>query len=540
MRTIEQSLASRRDDDIPLVQVLGISGSVSQSYSYAQVLRAAAALASTLRTQPAEAADGGTAGRAVGLVMGNSPAFVIADLALLAERQIEVPVPLAFTAEQAASMLGTVDLCLVDVPGLARLEQWGVAEVLPTDCQVQLVDPEELLAQPLAEPLFSNNSQAPADDWICKIIHTSGTTSRPKGVRIRSAGLEALIASLRRVLPLADEARRYLSLVPLSLLIEQVSGLYLVMTEGGTLNLLPTETSLVGSTASAPQQILPIIAGSRPTALVISPAIAEAFAAAADALAQAEVPVLPGLFGRTKTPLICCGGAPVDVDVLTRLAQHGVDIYEGYGLSENSSVVSWNVPGANRPGTVGRPLEHVQVRCAEDGELLVKSSSLFAGYTRTDPSSCFVDDDGWLHTGDLARIDADGYLRIVGRKKSVIITAAGRNISPEWVEAQYVSCPLVHAVAVVGDGFPELHGLFMVGQGVTPDQVLAQIEAYGKQHLSEVERVKVAHLVPDNEGNFRRFFTVTGRPRREVVREAIVADTLPPITLDGVAGGGQG
>src|SRR2546425_235830 len=93
----------------------------------------------------------------------------------------------------------------------------------------------------------------------------------------------------------------------------------------------------------------------------------------------------------------------------------------------------WSRPPCS---STSRPLRHVRVSVAPDGELLVKSSSLFAGYTRSDPSGCVIDEDGWLHTGDLAEIDADGFIRITGRKKNLIITSAGRNVSPEWVEAQ--------------------------------------------------------------------------------------------------------
>ncbi|XES01486.1 hypothetical protein HEP87_64085 [Streptomyces sp. S1D4-11] len=148
--------------------------------------------------------------------------------------------------------------------------------------------------------------------------------------------------------------------------------------------------------------------------------------------------------------------------MLQRLDAYGLTVHEGYGLSENSSVVSWNFPGAVRFGTVGRPLDHVRAELAEDGELLIRSTSLFAGYTREDPSSVVVDDQGRLHTGDLAEIDADGYLRITGRKKNLVITAGGRNVAPEWVEARYRELGFVREAAVVADGLDQVHGLFVI------------------------------------------------------------------------------
>jgi long-subunit acyl-CoA synthetase (AMP-forming) len=219
--------------------------------------------------------------------------------------------------------------------------------------------------------------------------------------------------------------------------------------------------------------------------------------------------------------LICCGGAPVHPEVLHHLADLGIPIYEGYGLSENSSVVSWNRPGAARIGTVGTPLPHVEVRLAADDEILVRSTSLFDGYTRDDPSSCPVDEQGWLHTGDLGAIDDDGFLRVTGRKKNMIITSSGRNIAPEWVEAQYATIPGVSAVAVVGNELEAVHGLFLVEPGKPLPQIRAAIEAFGAAHLSEIDRVQVAHVVHNDEEIYRQYFTVTGRPIRAVVQRAV-------------------
>ncbi len=252
----------------------------------------------------------------------------------------------------------------------------------------------------------------------------------------------------------------------------------------------------------------------------------DAFATAADEAAGSGRAVAPALFGTPAAPLLCCGGAPVHPDLLRRLDDHGLPVHEGYGLSENSSVVSWNTPAARRIGTVGRPLPHVRVRIADDGELLVNSTSLFAGYTRDDPSSLILDADGWLRTGDLARLDAEGFITITGRKKNVIITAAGRNIAPEWVEAQYAQLPFVRAVAVVGDGLTALHGLFLVEESTDLAVAEAAVKEFGEQHLSEVERVAVPHIAVADDRLYRRFFTVTGRPVRAAVLSALSQGTL--------------
>jgi long-subunit acyl-CoA synthetase (AMP-forming) len=512
VRAVERALARHAESDATLVQVLDADGGRAAAFSYREITRAAQALASRLGAVP-ETTDGS---RRVGVLCGNTPEFVVADLALLAARRTEVPVPLAFSRDQAAGLLLEAEICLVDEFGAARLDEWGRDNVLPAGCRVVEIRLAELVrgTVPYAVP-------AGDEDWICKIIHTSGTTSLPKGVRIRSHGVDALIGSLHSAMP-ARAFTRYVSFVPFSLLIEQVTGLYLVVLDGGCVTLLPPDAPLVGTSGAAVETVLPLLAAARPTAVVATPAPVTALLAAARRASAAGEDVSRALFGTEQTPLICCGGAPVHPDTLRELDTFGIAVHEGYGLSENSSVVSLNTPGARRIGTVGRPLDHVSVRLGEDGELLVRSASLFAGYTREDPSSCDVV-DGWLHTGDLASIDEDGYLTITGRKKNVIITAAGRNVAPEWVEAQYTRLPFVRAVAVVGNGLPALNGLFVIDPDTDPAEAQRAIAAFGAEHLSAVERVEKVHLMSTEDAAYRRLFTVTGRPVRKAITKQLLS-----------------
>ncbi|GAX57648.1 AMP-binding protein [Streptomyces olivochromogenes] len=521
--SLAQGLLERAGSDAVMVRVLAADGSAPAAFSYRDLTGAALALAARLQEQ-AQAL--GRPAR-VGLLAENSPEWVVADLAALFAGAVEIPVPTAFTAQQAASLLESADLCLTDAAGEAALARWHAGtprSVLPDGCPVLPLDLPGLARapRPAAPP------QIPAHDQIVKVIHTSGTTSAPKGVQIRRHGLDELLTSLRaRTRPEIFE--RYLSIVPLSLLIEQVAGLYMPFLAGGSVSFLPPGTALVGTAADAAPRMLTLLRAARPTALVVPPTVAGLFLALCDQQPAESVPERHRrIFGHDGPVFIACGGAPVPPEILQRLDAHGLTVHEGYGLSENSSVVSWNFPGAVRFGTVGRPLDHVHAELADDGELLIRSTSLFAGYTREDPSSVVVDDQGRLHTGDLAEIDADGYLRITGRKKNLVITAGGRNVAPEWVEARYRELGFVREAAVVADGLDQVHGLFVIDAALDPDTARREITDFGRHKLSGIERAAVVHLMSEDDPAYATCFTVTGRPRRDVVRAHVLDQPRTP------------
>ncbi|MEN9864411.1 MAG: hypothetical protein RL748_1, partial [Pseudomonadota bacterium] len=218
MKFMDKILANCIDrGHAPMVEVLGENGA-AQTWSYAEILAAARAVCQIL--EPTEKQLGRKL--SVGLVARNSPEWVAADLGLLLTQSIEIPVPLAFAAEQAWHLLKSADVCLVDAAGQTRLQQWQEKNPdfkLPTVVQIDI---DSLLQQ--SHTLPAQALSHTNDDHLCKVIHTSGTTSAPKGVRIRCAGIDALISSLDRRLSVRNNSR-YLSVVPLSLLIEQVTGL---------------------------------------------------------------------------------------------------------------------------------------------------------------------------------------------------------------------------------------------------------------------------------------------------------------------------
>ena len=503
----------------PMVEVMAMGAGTARRYTRGEVLHAVKVMTHDLAALPSKP----TGDDKIGLIMKNSPEWVVADLALMASGRVEVPVPLAFASDQALHLLDGVTHCLVDRAGQARLQEWlAVAPAGTPKPMAHLIELDALLQAPHENTV---TAYMPDEQSICKVIHTSGTTSRPKGVRIRHAGLSALMASLQeRITP--GHYRRYLSLVPLSLLIEQVTAAYMTFLEGGTLVFLPPQQPLLGESGATTRALLPCLAQASVTALTLPPVVVEALLAACRAHQDESLESrCQRLFGHSEPAFIACGGAPTAPAVIAELAAYGIPIYEGYGLSENSSVVAWNAPSCFKAGTVGKPLNHVTVKLSADGELLVKSRSLFAGYAGTDPSSCEVDADGWLHTGDVGAMDDQGFIRVFGRKKNLIITANGRNVSPEWVESRYKSLDCVDQAVVFGDGLACLHGFFVISPDVSIEHATAQIQAFGLGHLSDVERVERVVASKASPDLYERYFTVTGRPKREAIWTHITSQT---------------
>ena len=270
-----------------------------------------------------------------------------------------------------------------------------------------------------------------------------------------------------------------------------------------------------------------------PDALVLTPGMVQSLANQLQALTETSEITNESerntlLFGSADVPFIACGGGAVSRDALQYLLDAGIRVYEGYGLSENSSVVSWNSPRHFRPGTAGKPLAHVRLKLSSEQELLLKSDSLFAGYLGSDPTACVWDSQGWLNTGDVADIDDDGYVTIRGRRKNVIITASSRNISPEWVESCYREMPFVEDVCVFGEGLEMLWGVFFVNpDALFNEQALTrEIEVFGRERLSLLDRVGHIVLKSTEEADQAGWFTVTGRPRRQTIADDVLAATL--------------
>ncbi|MFM8791858.1 MAG: AMP-dependent synthetase/ligase, partial [Solirubrobacterales bacterium] len=218
-----------------------------------------------------------------------------------------------------------------------------------------------------------------------------------------------------------------------------------------------------------------------------------------------------------KVELALTGAAPIDPEIITFFHAAGVPVYEAWGMTETSTGGTTNLPGKSKVGTVGRALPGVELKLSDEGELLVKGPNVFKGYYRNEEATRETIRDGWLHTGDIATIDDEGFVSITGRIKEIIITAGGKNITPVNIEAQVKRHPLVAQCVVIGDKRPYLVALVTIDpeaavsyaqeNGKDPaelyrdPEVVASIEAHVDEvnkDLAPVQQVKKIKLLPED------------------------------------------
>ena len=362
------------------------------------------------------------------LALENNPAWVVMDLAALALGIPVVPVPDFFSATQRAHVLrnASADLLVCDAPQIytalasAKAVEFSVAG-------------GALFFLPLAR---QSPARLPAHS--AKITYTSGTTGNPKGVCLSAAAQQSVAASLASACRLAP-GDRHLSLLPLSTLLENIGGVYAPLLAGACCVLEPL--SSVGSVVAGrfdAGAVGSALARVQATTTILVPQMLEALCGALES-GEIDLP---------RLRWVAVGGARVAPRLLQRAEALGLPVYEGYGLSECASVVALNTPAAYRAGSVGKPLPHVRLSFGADGEIFVGGATLL-GYVGDDRPA----PQDWP-SGDIGHLDADGFLYLHGRKKNVLITSFGRNISPEWLESELCAEAAIAQAVVFGDARP--------------------------------------------------------------------------------------
>jgi long-chain acyl-CoA synthetase len=220
------------------------------------------------------------------------------------------------------------------------------------------------------------------------------------------------------------------------------------------------------------------------------------------------------------------GAAPLSTEVMEFFHALGVPVIEGYGLTETASSATVNEPGDFRIGTVGRPVEGAEVRLAEDGEILIRSDSVFAGYYKEpEATAAALTDDGWLRTGDVGELDDEGFLRITDRKKDLIITAGGKNIAPQNLENALKTSRFVSQALVVGDRRPYVTALVTLDEaevaasGRDPQELVQELVDDVNRDRTRVEQIKRFVILPRDFSQEEGEVTPTLKLRRRVIHE---------------------
>ncbi len=405
-------------------------------------------------------------------------------------------------------------------------------------------------------------------DDICTFIYTSGTTGPPKGCVISHENYRSMLAMVHEVNVLGDDEVTYLFL--------PLAHSFALLIQLGTFDLGAT----LAYWERDPLKIMPNLAEMKPTYFPSVPRIFEKIYTAATSNVEKEgglkkavfdwaigvgkkvrraeraggrpgpllaaqhriadkqvLSKIRGLFGG-NLKLAVTGAAPINPEILEFFDAAGVLILEGWGMTETSTAATIATPEDFKFGTIGKPFPGCEVRIAEDGEILVKGPNVFQGYYKNPEATAETLVDGWLHTGDLGSFDADGYLTITGRKKDIIITAGGKNITPANLEGEIKQHPLVSQCVVIGDRHPYLVAVVTLDpeeaakyaseKGIAPDSVAtsAEVEASIMDHVEKingkfarVEQVKKIAILPHDLSQEGGELTPSMKVKRSVVAE---------------------
>jgi len=367
----------------------------------------------------------------VALYMDNSIEWIVADLAAMKLGITLIPIPLFFSRQQRLHLIHDAGIQAV-------ITQQAFIENFKYTVQHSLPGMQLLILDNVSQPNIKQLKN------VAKITYTSGSTGKPKGVCLSTNNLQEVTQAL------ADSisglgVNHHLCVMPLATLLENIAGVYVPLLMGSSIQVEPL--SALGFTQSSgfdEQHFMQCVEQTQPSSIILLPQLLSSLIH----LKQR----FPDSFQSLK--FIAVGGGKSAQASLEKAHNLKLPVYEGYGLSECASVVSLNNPKHNKPGSVGKLLPHTQVRISHEGEIIVAGQSMLGYLGQSDLTKTSQNLE--VHTGDLGHIDSEGYLYISGRKKNLIVSSFGRNISPEWVESELLQAASIAQVAIFGDAKPWL------------------------------------------------------------------------------------
>jgi long-chain acyl-CoA synthetase len=437
-------------------------------------------------------------GDTVAILSENRPEWAIADLATLCAGAADATIYATLTPPQVQYILADSESKVVFVSSAAQARK--VAEVrdrLPLLQHVVRFDPAPVPGTTSLDELRARGREALAADRdavrrraaevtgddLATLIYTSGTTGDPKGVMLTHGNLLHNVLAAEKVFPMVNQEWTCLSFLPLCHSFERTAGHNFMLYAGVTI-------AYAESVERVPENMGEV----RPHIMCSVPRLYEKMYARVNEKVASDPPLRQKIFrwaigvgretfahtvartepgpllklkfaladklvfskikARTggRLQLFISGGAPLAREIAEFFGAAGMLVCEGYGLSETSPVITCNYPGRVKPGTVGLPLEHVEVKIAADGEILTRGPHVMKGYFRKPEATAeAIEKDGWFHTGDIGFVDADGCLVITDRKKDIIVTSGGKNIAPQPIENRLKTSKFITEVVMIGN-----------------------------------------------------------------------------------------
>ena len=501
------------------------------------------------------------------------------DFAALSAGAVVVPIYQTNSPEECQYVLENSDAKVVVVEDDEQLEKIrAVRDKLPllehvvrmTGSSEDAISLEDLAARGASRDAaeWEARWKSVTSDDICTFIYTSGTTGPPKGCIISHGNYRAMLDMVNETSVIEEEDLTYLYL--------PLAHSFALLIQLGSFDLGAT----LAYWERDPQKILPNLAELKPTYFPSVPRIFEKIYTAASSGMEKEGGIkkaifewsigvgkkmrateragrkpgfllrkqykfadekvlskIRGLFGGNLR-LAVSGAAPISPEILRFFDAAGVLVLEGWGMTETSTAATISSPEDFKVGTIGKPFPGCEVKIAEDGEILVKGPNVFQGYHKNEEATRETIVDGWLHTGDIGEIDSEGFIKITGRKKDIIITAGGKNITPANLENEIKQHPLVSQCVVVGDRKPYLVALVTLdpedavayakehglpedpAQLATNAEVKQAIEAHVdtiNEKFARVEQVKKVAILPHDLSQESGELTPTLKVKRAVV-----------------------
>ncbi len=445
----------------------------------------------------------------VGVLADNSLEWIAIDLATQEIGVTLIPLPSFFTPNQWLHAIKSSGMQAIFCPQEDVARNLGFMFQNAYAGELKLFESMSVLSSIVDQPNLSE---------VQKITYTSGTTSEPKGVCLSTDQQWSVAQSLEQALR-SLQIKKHLNVLPLSVLLENIAGVYTALACGAENTCVPlSEVGLHGSSNFDADACITAIEKYQAESIILLPQMLQAIVAKS----TKQDPRLKSL------KFVAVGGGKTPVALIKTAKSMGIPVYEGYGLSECASVVALNTPENERIGSVGKVLSNRNVRVSKDGEIEVKNvdlphylenpaglTSTLTGTLTSTPSSA---DGEWLPTGDLGHLDDDGFLYLDGRKKNVLITSFGRNISPEWPESLLLGSGLFKQAIVIGDGQSQLSALLVTSKDDVSDEAIQLAITSVNQDLPDYAQIGPWMLADEPFSPNNGLATANGRLKRDLIK----------------------